>query len=383
MKDSYIIYVLALVFSLSCTQKKTNNKSNLEEVMKLSIEAQKVRDFVPQNAVIAHRGTTYWAPEETEAAFRWARNIGADYLELDLQMTKDSVLIALHDNDLSRTSNVLDVFPEREKSPASEFTLKELRSLDVGSWFNIQNPERAREAYIGSKILTFKDVIMIAEGYHIKIDNEEPVKEIVKNEWTGHYVYELDSQDNGNRPGIYAETKKPKFEKILALELSKLGWNITSNPKEIKVETNKVGIANTKGRFILQSFSPESIVELEAYLPGIPKCFLLWRPEMGDNLENKYQEAINFSVENNVHFIGPSIAGEPNNYGELSAPWMVEITHKSELFIHPYTFDTDFQLEKYAPSVEGVFTNRTELALKYYKRLVEKTCDGVLDELGY
>ena len=71
------------------------------KVKTLPPESREVLDYLPRNIVIAHRGTTYWAPEETEAAMRWARNIGADYLELDLQRTKDGVLIALHDVNLS------------------------------------------------------------------------------------------------------------------------------------------------------------------------------------------------------------------------------------------------------------------------------------------
>ena len=83
------------------------------KVKTLPPESREVLDYLPRNIVIAHRGTTYWAPEETEAAMRWARNIGADYLELDLQRTKDGVLIALHDVNLRRTTNVETVFPDR------------------------------------------------------------------------------------------------------------------------------------------------------------------------------------------------------------------------------------------------------------------------------
>lgn len=61
---------------------------------------------------MAHRGSTFWTPEETEAAYRWAREIGADYLECDLQVSKDGVVLALHDTDLKRTTNIADVFGE-------------------------------------------------------------------------------------------------------------------------------------------------------------------------------------------------------------------------------------------------------------------------------
>jgi glycerophosphoryl diester phosphodiesterase len=284
---------------------------------------------------------------------------------------------------LIRTTNVGEVFPEKIHSPVIEFTLKELRSLDAGSWFNEQNPDRARDKFVGLKILTFEDVLKIAEGKRIKKVDGAPVQVKENNEWTGHYVYEIDPEDNGNRPGIYAETKKPDFEEILALELKELGWSINNNPKEIKTITDKVDVANTNGRFVLQSFSPESLVELEKFMPGIPKCFLLWHPMMADSLKENYTKAINFAIAQNVHFIGPSISGEPNNYEELTAPWMVELIHNSGISIHPYTFDTKDQLIKYGHRVEGVFTNRADLALDYYERLGDKSAVEILNDLGY
>lgn len=55
---------------------------------------------------MAHRGSTFWAPEETESAWRWAREMGVDYLESDLQCTKDGVILANHDDNLKRTTNI-------------------------------------------------------------------------------------------------------------------------------------------------------------------------------------------------------------------------------------------------------------------------------------
>ena len=203
--------------------------------------------------------------------------------------------------------------------------------------------------------------------------------------WTGNYVYEKDPNDTGNRPGIYVETKSPKFdtEKILAREISNYGWNINTNPKEIITIKGKVGIANTNARLVLQSFSPESIVKLEEYLPNIPKCLLLWQPDMKENLKENYKKAIQFSIQYNVHGIGPSIAGAPNNYKELTAPWMVDLIHKAKLVVHPYTFDTNKQLDTNANSIEGVFTNRADLALEFYGRKSKKSSEEILLELGY
>ena len=392
----------------------------------LSADAKLVRDYVKPDAVIAHRGSTFWAPEETEAAFRWARNMGADYLEIDLQRTSDGVLLALHDGNLQRTSNIESVFPGRDDYPVSVFTLADLRKLDAGSWFNIDKPENARASFVGQKICTLEEVLKISEGFRIERDvNGNPVPDMTRlNEegtWAGHYQYEIDPQDNGNRPGVYAETKEPylfpEMEADLATFLTTEGWNITDSPKVIATTPGKVGVANTMGRFILQTFSRQSIVSLEEVLPGVPKCMLLWESESAgyvrpSNSIESLAEFINFSVEYNCHIAGPSISGKPNNYSDLTLPWMCEMYHRAGMIVHAYSFDTEDQLRKYNGDyfyggvsrfddanrtvqgdfsydvsskmfIDGGFTNLTDLSMKYQGRVVVGTAQEVLNSLGY
>jgi len=364
-----LIYFALFLFFYGCN-KPQNKKIEVikEKTMKTNLK---------NDMVIAHRGSTYWTPEETEIAYRWARNIGADYLELDLQLTKDKELVAFHDNEMLRTTNVKDVFPNR-KPVISNFTLKELRTLDAGSWFNIENPKRAKSYFKGLKVMTLQDVIMIAEGYRIKkIDGYGTLR-------AGNFIYEKDPKDNGNRPGLYIETKHPKnnVEQILAEELSKYGWNINKKTKQIDTENGKVAIANSDNRIILQSFSPESILNLEKELPNIPKCFLLWKADFKEDVEISYTKAIEFANKNNVQIIGSSISGEPNNYDELTDVWMTDLVHNNKLLIHAYSFDTNEQLNKYNKRIDGFFTNRADLALSFYNRKHKKAQD-ILKELEY
>ena len=393
------------------------NRSETIPLKTLSQEAQIIRDYVKEDAVISHRGTTVWAPEETEAAFRWARNMGGDYLEIDVQMTSDGVLLALHDGNLRRTTNIARVFPGMEDNFVNTFTLKELRQLDAGSWFNEARPENANPAFVGEKISTLEDVLKIAEGYRIARDADgNRVKRIESDgEWHGHYEYELDPADNGNRPGLYIETKEPwKFpgmEEKLAENLKAFGWLVTDNPKEIATTPGKVGVANTNARVILQSFSLQSIIILERTLKGIPKCMLLWKSDMNGADVDSFADWINFSVENNCEIAGPSIGGAPNNYDDITKPWMLKMMHRAGMIVHAYSFDTEDQLKKYngdyfyegkesrfenpdrkplnelKPSrdmfIDGGFTNLTGLSLKYQNRANDKTAIEVLNELGY
>src|SRR6476661_5933958 len=82
----------------------------------------------PEIAIIAHRGASGHAPEHTFAAYDRAVDMGADYLEQDLQMTADGELVVLHDETLDRTTDA--------SGPVAERTLDQLRGLDAGSWFD-------------------------------------------------------------------------------------------------------------------------------------------------------------------------------------------------------------------------------------------------------
>ncbi|MEH7389850.1 glycerophosphodiester phosphodiesterase [Bacillus sp. JJ1474] len=77
---------------------------------------------------IAHRGASYYAPENTIASFQKAVDLGFDYIELDVRLSKDEQLVVIHDEDVKRTTNGAGYI--------GDFTVKELKMLDAGSWFS-------------------------------------------------------------------------------------------------------------------------------------------------------------------------------------------------------------------------------------------------------
>src|SRR5262245_28676052 len=70
--------------------------------------------------LVAHRGASAYAPEHTIDAYRLAIEQGADFVEQDLQITKDGALVCLHDLTLERTTDVEEVSPDRSRSDVSE-----------------------------------------------------------------------------------------------------------------------------------------------------------------------------------------------------------------------------------------------------------------------
>jgi glycerophosphoryl diester phosphodiesterase len=90
--------------------------------------------------IIAHRGARSLAPENTLAAARKAHRLGADLWEADVAVTADDQLVLMHDDAMTRTTNVAELFPERVPAPFSTYSLAEIRSLDAGSWFERDDP---------------------------------------------------------------------------------------------------------------------------------------------------------------------------------------------------------------------------------------------------
>jgi glycerophosphoryl diester phosphodiesterase len=84
---------------------------------------------------VGHRGASAYAPENTIASFSEAADRGADYFEFDVQQTRDRRLVIMHDATLTRTTNAAAVYPRRSPWRVRDFTLRQIRRLDAGSWF--------------------------------------------------------------------------------------------------------------------------------------------------------------------------------------------------------------------------------------------------------
>ncbi|MFV9681880.1 glycerophosphodiester phosphodiesterase [Pseudomonas sp. NY15367] len=323
---------------------------------------------MPWPAAIAHRGASFDAPESTRAAYVLARELGADYLELDLQRSKDGVLIALHDDNLGRTTDVATKFPERKDKPASEFSLAELKSLDAGSWFNAQYPDRARPAFAGLPILTLDEVIDIAEA------------------------------GSGKTPGLYIETKVPKLfpgiEQDLRNKLNERGW------------------LDGKKRVVLQTFEKNSMELLAQHMPSTPKNMLLWvgdgyideAPSEPFNAETDkdwatwyarqqpkdhaaFESWLDFAVAHGALAVGPSAAlakGGDQSYMDLAQPWMNQMAHDKGLQVHVYTVDDAEDFARLSEAgVDGFFSNRVDVLLSYLGRPLPRDKDAILSAEGF
>lgn len=276
--------------------------------------------------LIAHRGASGYAPEHTMAAYRLAIEQGADFIEPDLQVTRDGILIALHDLTLERTTDAAEVFPDRFREEpfrgetvrrwyANDFTLDEIRMLDAGSWFD--------ERFEGARVPTFSEVIELARG----------------------------------RAGIFPETKAPEvygdrgydMERLVVAELRKHGLDRKGADPETPV--------------VIQSFSAESLKILRHEVGSdLPLTFLISGPESATWLAAEgLAEVRDFATG-----IGPT------KRLLLEDPEVVDRAHRAGLTVIPYTFSADAPGEFtsveeemvhyiFELGVDGLFTNNPDL----------------------
>jgi glycerophosphoryl diester phosphodiesterase len=119
--------------------------------------------------VIAHRGASGYLPEHTLAGYELAVRLGADYIEPDLQLTSDGVLVAMHDDTLPRTTNAAELFAPRNGGyKVSDFTLAEIRTLTV------KPTGTGKTSYAGFvpgakelRVPTFDEVIALAKAQSV------------------------------------------------------------------------------------------------------------------------------------------------------------------------------------------------------------------------
>ncbi|WP_053853037.1 glycerophosphodiester phosphodiesterase family protein [Streptomyces sp. NRRL B-24085] len=183
-------------------------------------DVRAVEDGTPPT-VIAHRGGSAYAPENTLAAVDKAARLGAVWVENDVQRTKDGELVVLHDDSLQRTTDVEQVFPGRAPWKVRDFTAAEIARLDAGGWFGA--------AYAGARVPTLEQYVHRVDLHHQKLLLELKNPELY--------------------PGIERETLK-----LLANE----GWLDRKH----------------RGRLVVQSFSAASLRTVHDLEPAVRTGFL-------------------------------------------------------------------------------------------------------------
>jgi glycerophosphoryl diester phosphodiesterase len=276
---------------------------------------------------IAHRGASGYAPEHTPAAYRLALEQKVDFVEPDLAVTKDGVLVCLHDDTLERTTNIAQVFPDRPSANvpgpstplragpakrwlANDFTVEEIRTLDAGSWFDAK--------FAGQRVPTFLEMIEIVRG----------------------------------KAGLYPELKSPPLyiargvdmEQIFVRTIKQAGLDTPASLKTTPV--------------IIQSFDWDTVRRVAKDLPTIPRVFLTEKDE--DVTAARIKDLATFAT---------GIA--PNKNVIARHPEMVKLAHDAKLTVTSWTFRADEKTQfptvrdemshfLYTLGIDALFTNNPD-----------------------
>jgi glycerophosphoryl diester phosphodiesterase len=313
---------------------------------------------MPRPLVIGHRGAAGHLPEHTLEGYALAIALGADFIEPDLVSTKDHVLIARHENELSDTTDVADKFPARKRVASidgraaegwfsEDFTLAEIKTLRAKERLPFR--DHSRDGQYG--IPTLQEIIDLARRKGAEL---------------------------GRPIGIYPETKHPHYFRNIQLPLE----------DALLAVLDRNGLNRADAPVFIQSFEVWNLKEL-ARKTRVPLIQLIGPPE---------RRPFDFTADPRTYgdMIAPAGLKEIATYArgigpekslilpltpgrELKAPTaLVRDAHAAGLLVHPYTFrrEARFLAKDYFANGEA------GAALAEYRKFYELGVDGVFSDFA-
>ena len=283
--------------------------------------------------IIAHRGASGERPEHTLAAYSLAIEQGADFIEPDLVMTRDGVLIVRHDRYLSTTTDV-SAHPEfadrrvekegRQDWWAEDFTLEEIKTLRA-----VQPREGRAKDYDGQfEIPAFEEVLALRAKA---------------------------SEETGRIIGVYPETKHPAALAALGLDPA----------PELARILKAHDLDGADAPVFVQSFEPESLVRLDAMIEAPLIQLVFPKSEMDPALPFESSVALE-QIPAYADGVGPNKFLVIDQAGDDTG--FVARAHALGLAVHPWTFRND------DPPPDGL-TGEAEI-----RRALEMGVDGVFTD---
>lgn len=316
-------------------------------------EIRKIFSRTKTPLVIAHRGASGYRPEHTLEAYQLAIEMGADFIEPDLVSTKDGVLIARHENEISGTTDVAEKFPAKKTTKVvdgqsitgwftEDLTLAEIKTLRAKERLATRS-----QKYNGQFLVpTFSEILSLAKSESLR---------------------------RSKAIGIYPETKHPTYFKSLNLALDK---KLVADLKAAKLDS----LLNP---IFIQSFELSILKDLKTQTEH-PLIFLIGNlsqvPSDLSETQKKqtYQQLL---TEENLKRMKSYISGIGFHKSHLLDSDFIRLAHKHHLLVHVYTFRSDpaflearyngqpdlEYLQFFKLGVDGVFSDFPDDALKARK----------------
>ncbi|WP_347339489.1 esterase-like activity of phytase family protein [Planktothrix sp. FACHB-1355] len=327
--------------------------------------------------VIGHRGASGYRPEHTLASYELAIDMGADYIEPDLVSTKDGVLVARHENDITGTTDVANrpEFADRK-------TTKVVDGQSITGWFTEDFTLAELKTLRAKERLSFRDQSFNGQ---FQIPTLQEVIDLAKRK----------STEKGRTIGIYPETKHPTYFQSIGLPLEDRLVDIL----------NKNGYTGPDAPVYIQSFEVSNLKYLNTKT-DVPLVQLLDATDVGPDGKLIETKPYDFVVSGDPRTYGdlrtPQGLTEIATYADGIGPWkrmivsvdannktltpttLVPDAHAAVLLVHPYTFRneptylaTDYnnspQAEYdqfYKLGVDGLFSDFSDTAVKERQQLL-------------
>lgn len=277
----------------------------------------------PRPLVIAHRGASGHRPEHTLAAYALAIDMGADYIEPDLVITRDSVLVARHENEIGGTTDVERRYPERRIAKTidgariegwftEDFTLAELKTLRTRE--RIASRSKAHDGE--DQIATFEEILDVVAQR---------------------------SRATGRRIGIYPETKHSSYFRALGLPLEErllaalARRGLTTKASPVFIQSFEV--ANLR---VLRERTGVRLVQLIGATGAPPDASLL--ADVPRDVASMITPAGLAAIARYAHAVGveKSLVQPILPDGTLGAPTsLVADAHRAGLEVHVWTLRSD------------------------------------------
>jgi glycerophosphoryl diester phosphodiesterase len=328
---------------------------------------------MPRPIVIAHRGASGYAPEHTLASYFIAIEQGADYIEPDLVMTRDGVMVARHENEIGGTTDVAD-----RRQFADRHTTKVVDGTSVTGWFTedfllqelktLRARERIPQLRPGNtrldgrlEIPTLEEILALARG----VEERRRVR----------------ARELGLAPpeplGVYPETKHPSYFAALGLAME----------ERLVAMLERYGYRGPDGRAFLQSFETGNLKLLRG-LTQLPLVQLIEASGAPYDLiasgdSRTYADLVTpgglAAIAAYAACIGPSksLIIPRDAAGKLGRPTsLVADAHAAGLGVHPWTFraesaflpvgmDLEAELREFlAAGIDGFFTDQADVGVR-------------------
>lgn len=279
--------------------------------------------------IIAHRGASAYAPENTLRAFSLAADMGADWFELDCTLTKDDHVIVIHDDSTERTAG-------KDKRVAAQ-TLAELKTLDAGAW---KDP-----AFAGERLPTLAEALDLAKarniGVYIEIKNSDDDMAII-----GESILRA-----GDAPAF---TPAMKHQLIGDLEKAK-SRNLTLTRKVIELVRER----RMQHQIVIQSFAPTVCAVALIEAPKLRTELLAAKDEDKPERWPMYLRWADLTQP----------AGFNTN-AECLQPDVLAAMHQANRTVAIWTIDEEPDMQRFAQwGVNAIITNKPDRCLAVLKAM--------------